>query len=166
MSNGKVINLKKETFDHINKFFHTLDVDYENGKIINKRTHLSGNGYFHFSLHYKKITVHSLIAFMKYGDEVIGLMVNHKNGIKTDNRPSNIELTTNQDNIRHAVKLGLMKPARVIGERHGKSKLTKEKVIEIRKLLKDKVKQRDIAKLYGISQNCHANKHKKDLESR
>ncbi|HAU33144.1 MAG TPA: hypothetical protein DCW76_02040 [Lysinibacillus sp.] len=146
--------MKLETYNHIKENIHRLEIDYENGKILNKTVHLSGNGYYHICLKCKKITVHSIIAFLTFGEKTIGLMVNHLNGIKTDNRPSNLEMTTNSGNLKHAYKLGLSKAPRVYGVNHGKSKLTNKKVLEIRSLLESGEKQREIAKKYGISQSA------------
>lgn len=55
--------------------------------------------------------------------------INHKRGIKIDNRASELEWCTSAENIKHAVKTGLYKP---IGEDNGHAKLTWEQIQEIR----------------------------------
>jgi transposase-like protein len=46
----------------------------------------------------KDMYVHRLLAVAKYGlDSVIGKQVHHKNGIKWDNRPSNIDILENSE---------------------------------------------------------------------
>lgn len=64
----------------------------------------------------KTYLVHRLIAFAFLGDPPSGKpYVNHLNGIKTDNRPSNLEWCDPKRNAEHAAGLGLA----ATGERNG-----------------------------------------------
>ena len=52
-------------------------------------------------------TVHSLVLEAFLGPRPKGLWINHRNGIKTDNRLENLEYCSASDNQRHAVATGL-----------------------------------------------------------
>jgi len=52
------------------------------------------------------IPVHRLLAICEYGfEEVQGMHVHHKNGVKWDNRPDNIEVMTPSEHAREHAKL-------------------------------------------------------------
>lgn len=70
--------------------------------------------------------------------------VNHKKGIKTDNRPCAIEWSSHDDNIVHAVEHSLIQK----GEIHHKAKLTEKDVLEIRA---SNLMQKELAVIYKIS---------------
>src|ERR1035437_3644976 len=85
--------------------------------------------------HYRR-TVHPLVAAAFIGARPDGLTINHIDGVKTNNRPANLEYVTLVENVQHAHRTGLInhfgnrnwtrrEPERVIrGERHYRAKLT------------------------------------------
>lgn len=102
------------------------------GKVLSPT--VSKKGYSIVSLFVtKKINayVHRLVARAFLG-EFNGLEVNHKNGIKTDNRLGNIELVSHQENVKHSRDTGLCND---LGENSSKSKLKNSDVLQIKNLL-------------------------------
>jgi hypothetical protein len=91
-------------------------------------------------------SVHRLVMLAFVGSD--GRTVNHKNGIKTDNRLTNLEYVTFSENTRHAYATGLLVTPR--GEKHWNSKLTSHDVAEI-KSLRGQMTRRVIAERFGIS---------------
>jgi hypothetical protein len=81
-----------------------------------------------------------------------GLTINHKSGIRNDNRPSNLELATSSQQQRHM--LDILKHGRVLnqrGEMNSMCKLNDAQVAEIRKRRSGGERLISIAQDYGVA---------------
>jgi len=98
---------------------------------------------------FKRVSVHTLIAEAFIGPRPAGYQCNHKNGIKTDNRPENLEWVTPSQNTTHAFReLGIKS---CCGSSHADAKLTEKLVSEIRQQHAEGAKQNVLALKYGVS---------------
>jgi hypothetical protein len=96
----------------------------------------------------RRARVHTLVAESFLKKEPHHNCVNHKDGNKLNNNVDNLEWTTLGENIKHAVRTGLMD---LKGEKHHNSKLTKESVVEMRRLYATgKYTQLKIASMFGV----------------
>lgn len=93
--------------------------------------------------------VHRLVASSFLPNPLVKPEINHKNGIKTDNRVENLEWCTHGENMRHAERNGLRKAA--FGEGHGMSKLSTDQVAKVRRICKETTRTyKDIAQEFGV----------------
>lgn len=92
---------------------------------------------------------HRLIWEFVHGPIPNGYEINHINGIKNDNRISNLELVTHSENVRHAYMTGLNKGAN--GEASARAKLSALDVqsIPLRRASGESVEQ--MASHFGVS---------------
>jgi sRNA-binding regulator protein Hfq len=126
----------------------SFKIDKVNGMIL--KPSINKWGYYNVILYAqqkpKSKLVHRVVIETFIENKKNKPYANHINGIKLDNRVENLEWCTNQENIDHAVKMGLYRK----GETNTSSKLTRKEVLEIR-LFPNDVKLKFIAEKYGVS---------------
>lgn len=121
-------------------------------------------------------TIHSLVAAAFIGPRPSGLHINHIDGVKANNRVTNLEYVTCAENIRHAARLGLMatgdrngskkyperlkrgaeswavkNPGCRAGVKNGRAKLDDEKVREIRRRVAVGEPKASVARCFGVT---------------
>ena len=98
----------------------------------------------------KSYRVHRFIMECLLGREIKeGYVVNHIDGDKTNNLPSNLEEITYSENTKHAYANELAKGKK--GEENSQAKLSEEEAKRIPELRKEGMSVRHIAELYGVS---------------
>lgn len=121
------------------------------------KLNITSKGYIKAHLLYKgrstNLFIHRLVmTTFSPIENMDELTINHKNGVKTDNKIGNLEWCTRRYNNRHAKEIGLV----LRGEQRSISKLTEGEVKEIYVwydyyLDTKKVTPQQIAKVYGVT---------------
>jgi hypothetical protein len=120
------------------------------------RGSVSGNGHLQFVARQpdgRRVAtqVHVAVAAAFLGPKPEGHEVNHRNGIKSDNRPANLEYVTHAANMLHAAKtLGAMARA---GESNGTAKVNAPQVRVIRRLLAASASRAVIADIFAVKKH-------------
>lgn len=92
---------------------------------------------------------HRLVWASLHGHIPSDMEINHRDGQRSHNHPTNLELVTPGENLTHAYRvLGRFRAA---GERNGKHKLTADQVTQIHVRLRNGESKRGLARAFGVS---------------
>ena len=132
------------------------------GNVINSKTGYkrklctNKDGYLYVHLwndgESKYCLVHRLVglAFVEGFDPDEKPIINHKDGIKTNNLYTNLEWCHISENTQHSYNLGLQKPLK--GSKHGKSKYSEKQIENVCRLLSEGNKtNKEIFLISGVS---------------
>lgn len=92
--------------------------------------------------------VHRIVYETFIGDIPKGLQINHLDGNKSNNHLSNLEVCTASENIKHAIRTGLLTPHK--GEDIGTSKVTTEEVKQMYELFKVGYPNEHVGEIFGL----------------
>lgn len=124
------------------------------GRVL--KCHVSASGYVTVCINHKGkkslAIIHRLVAEAFVPNPDNKPCVNHKNGVKTYNRPENLEWCTHSENTCHAYSNGLLKA--VEGDKHWNRKLSATDIPRIRELLSSGETRTKIAALYSVTTIC------------
>jgi len=129
----------------------------QTGRILKQQKSIKGYMRVSLSLNNNRFntSAHRLVALSFIPNPENKPQVNHKNGIKDDNRAENLEWCTNSENQIHAIKKNLIKHNKA--ENHPNSKLTNIQVLKARKLSRIGYSNRFLAITYGVSSTAMSN---------
>jgi|SRR6185369_12819676 len=120
------------------------------GKIM-KQSHES-NGYLHLNMvtenGSKLVLAHRLIAETFLAPVEGKIFVNHKNGIKHDNRVENLEWCTKSENSKHSFSIGIQDNK---GVNHPSARFNNEQITEMREKHSNGISAYKISKEYKMS---------------
>lgn len=91
--------------------------------------------------------IHKLVMAAFVGPRPDGMTVDHVDGVKSNNKLTNLEYVTARENLDRKFRAGRCAK----GEGHGFSKFTVAQVLLFRRLVELGYVQKDIAKVFGIS---------------
>lgn len=102
----------------------------------------------------RNVQAHRLVFESFVGPIPTGMQINHKNGVKNDNRLENLEIVSASENKLHAIYVLGRKTYAIPsqGELNGRAKLTEAELPEIFRLRALGWSQQRIADKFGINQ--------------
>lgn len=104
---------------------------------------------------YKTRPIHRLVAIAFIKNNLYKPQVNHIDGNKTNNRLDNLEWCTQEENMRHAVDMGLK--VGMSGEDNGRCKITEKLAKKIIEDIKNGHRNIDIKNKYNVTKDIVSN---------
>lgn len=100
------------------------------------------------TIHY--MTVHALVARTFYNNYDMSLVVNHIDGIKTNNNVENLEIVTPSENLLHAIKTGLRG---AYGETNPRALLSDKQARQMREMYINGVSRKCLVGIFQVAKH-------------
>lgn len=148
-SDGTIWRLRKRGWDRwkseaISRPCKPVRAEHDSGEYFQIRAMLDGKRVMALA--------HRLVWLHFHGPIPEGITLNHKNGIKKDNRPSNLELATYREQQIHATRvLRIGHACDQHGQKNSMSKLTTDQVVQIRQRRSAGEPLKSIAADFGVT---------------
>jgi hypothetical protein len=110
-----------------------------------------GQGYMKFRINGKMVRRSRaiMLTWTKGGSNKYRTEVNHKNGVRSDDRLENLEWVTPSENVMHSFRELQREVKR--GSKNGSAILDEDKVMDIVKLLSTNTSRKEISEKYKVS---------------
>lgn len=121
---------------------------------------IHSEGYISIGFHYKKkryfILGHQAVYCYFYGDIPEGMQINHIDGCKSNNHPSNLEAVSPKENIRHSYNV--IHTRRDYGENNHNARLKRSQVGAVLYYRwRKKYTTKQLSEKFGVSYSCISN---------
>lgn len=128
--------------------FYSFCAYQRKGKMEKRKVSLNKKrGYVYARTNSGNYQVHRLVASAFIDNPESKYTINHKNGIKTDNRVENLEWATMKENVEHSIKNGTTKQMR---KNEGNIKYTNNQCKHVIKRVKSGMKYKEAGKIYNM----------------
>jgi hypothetical protein len=151
-------SVKNEQHPSVKNEQQTAKTQTLKGRIL--KPHTNSSGYYQINLNRKSVrttfAIHQLVAQAFLDNRSRKPLVNHINGIKTDNNVNNLEWATYSENLEHAYKNRLRRAVKTneVASKNYKRKLTEQQVREIKLLIAAKsLTLKQIANQYDVGRS-------------
>lgn len=132
-------------------FAANMDGEIKNTVTGNIRKQLlCANGYLYVGTRQGTLIAHRIVADSLIPNPCNLEQVNHKNGIKTDNRVENLEWCSRSHNMKHSADMGLLKFNGNYGEESNLCKHSDDLIHAVCADMQDGMRNVDVSKKYDI----------------
>ena len=149
---GRIWRVKKRTADRWTRGTKVTPCKRVRAEMQNDQGYLQVRAMIDGKRHYASAA--RLVWLHFNGPIPQGMTVNHRNGKKPNNRPSNLELATYSEQRHHAIRVLGARHADVRGSKNPKTTLTEAEVIAMRADRAGGERVKSIAQRYGVTQNA------------